>query len=379
MAVFIVVVSVLFALYALLLLAFAIGWWLTPRFHVPAGFTPADLISVIIPARNEAGNIGWLLHDLSEQYFPKDLFEVILIDDFSDDETVKVASGFLPVQPLTIIRMADLPASPHQAFKKAALAEGIRRSSGKWIVTTDADCRLHPAWLMHLAAIAATSGRQAIAAPVRIDPLTGALSAFQALDFMMMQGITAAAAKLHMGAMANGANFMFSRAAYNAVNGYEGTTGLASGDDYHLLQKIIKKYGQGPAFLMNSAAMVDTAAQPDLKSFLQQRVRWASKSGKDSNVKITLSLAVVYLFNLSLGALWLCCLAHPHLLKAAASLLLLKILAELALMIPLSRFFKRTELLISFPFLQVFHITYIILAGFLGLLGKYQWKGRAVK
>jgi len=51
-------------------------------------------ISVIIPVRNEAENILFLLQDLEKQTYPKHKFEVIIADDDSTDDTLKIVQEF---------------------------------------------------------------------------------------------------------------------------------------------------------------------------------------------------------------------------------------------------------------------------------------------
>ena len=61
-------------------------------------FTPRDkplqAVSVIIPCRNEESNISSLLHSLSVQTYPEHLFEVLLIDDNSADNTLAIATAY---------------------------------------------------------------------------------------------------------------------------------------------------------------------------------------------------------------------------------------------------------------------------------------------
>jgi hypothetical protein len=59
--------------------------------------------------------------------------------------------------------------------------------------------------------------------------------------------------------------------------------------------------------------------------------------------------------------------------------LILKISAELSILIPVSKFFEKQPLLYFFPFMQPFHILYTVIAGWLGKFGTYQWKERKVK
>ncbi|MBK8441914.1 MAG: hypothetical protein IPL35_00220 [Sphingobacteriales bacterium] len=84
------------------------------------------------------------------------------------------------------------------------------------------------------------------------------------------------------------------------VGGFDQIDTVASGDDLLLIQKIAAYYPQGISFLKNTAAIVTTAACPTWKDFLQQRIRWASKSHQYNDWKIKSILLGVYLLNVSL-------------------------------------------------------------------------------
>ncbi len=56
-----------------------------------------------------------------------------------------------------------------------------------------------------------------------------------------------------------------------------------------------------------------------------------------------------------------------------------KIVVEMIYLVPVADFFGKKKLLHVYPFLQPLHIGYIIVAGFLGMIGNYQWKGRSVR
>src|SRR5690606_24556805 len=79
-------------------------------------------------------------------------------------------------------------------------------------------------------------------------------------------------------AICSGANLAYRRSAFLKVKGYLGNGEHLSGDDEFLLKKIVRHFGTGSAVYINEAeALVKTAAEPGLTSFVQQRVRWASK------------------------------------------------------------------------------------------------------
>jgi len=366
--------------YAALMVAYRIGWARQKEFMVPTDFTPATFISVIIPARNEAANIGSCVDAILAQKYPKDLFEVIVVNDHSEDDTDAIVNSY-GVANVLCINLADhlLPGEAVNAYKKAAISVGVKHSKGSLIVTTDADCMAPNAWLLHIAAIYQARQPVMVIAPVTYKTDHSLLHTFQLTDFMSMQGITAAAHNLHLGNMCNGANLAFQRSAFEAVNGYEGVNHLASGDDYLLMMKLRKLSLQGIAYLKSAPAIVSTTPQPSLGAFLQQRIRWSSKSGKYNDFRLTAILLLVYVFNLSFLVLLIAAFVNPLFGYILAVMFIVKVSAEYFFLTPVSRFFREQWVLTYFPLLQPFHILYIILAGFMGLLGGYKWKGRNVR
>ena len=377
---FTIVCILLAVCYSLLLLLYSIGWKRQPVFIIPPGFSPATKITVVIPARNESANIRHCLQSILQQQYPFPLLEVIVVDDFSEDDT---AAQVLAIKDerLRLIQLSDhvTDRSALIAFKKKALSIAISAGSGALIVTTDADCTMPEQWLLHIAAKYEQANAKMIVAPVDFTGNGRVSGVFQSLDFMTMQGITAAAHSLKMGNMANGANLAFSREAYNAVNGYEGIDHLASGDDYLLMMKIHDAFPGGIAYLKSRNAIVRTLPQPDWAAFLQQRIRWASKSGKYKDHRLTAVLLLVYLFNLSFPVMLVAGFFQPFFCCLAAGLLVWKTMLELLFLLPVSSFFGKRSQLLIFPLLQPLHVVYICLAGFLGINGKFVWKGRKVR
>src|SRR6202012_3482401 len=100
----------------------------------------------------------------------------------------------------------------------------------------------------------------------------------------------------------NGANLAYRKDVFYAVGGFKGIDDLASGDDELLLQKVAEKYPGKIGFLKSYDAIVYTHAKHTLKEFLQQRRRWASKSVKYKDKKVTAMTVGIWLFNVSLLA-----------------------------------------------------------------------------
>lgn len=361
-----------FIAYSILILYYKTGWAAVPVF-VPPGGPAATKISVIIPARNEEENIGNLLAALQSQSYPQHLYEVIVIDDHSDDNTVNEVKKYPGV------KLIPLNEDNLNSYKKKAIETGIAAASGELIVTTDADCIPGPDWLKMIAAFKEEKKASFIAAPVVLDCNFSLLQLFQSLDFLVLQGITAASVHRKFHTMCNGANIAYDKKGFYEVNGFTGIDHIASGDDMLLMKKIVQRYPDKIYYLLSKEAIVSTPAEKTWKAFFSQRIRWASKATQYDDKRITGVLLLVYLLNLLLLVLSAAGFWVPALWYGLAVLLILKTVIELIFVYPVARFFGKQRLLILFPFFQPLHILYTVVAGLFGQSGWYNWKGRKVK
>lgn len=127
---------------ALLILGFTLLQWLTATlnyvFRVNYGkynTREKELVSVIIPARNEEGNIGKLLSDLQEQSYSA--IEILVINDDSTDRTAEVVSRFPNVKLINSGLKEE-----EWLGKNFACYTGSRQAKGKYLLFLDADVRL---------------------------------------------------------------------------------------------------------------------------------------------------------------------------------------------------------------------------------------------
>lgn len=380
--------SVTALFYCALMLMYWRGWTTLPRFEVK-DITTIRLprISVIVAARNEEAMLPQLLESMAAQDYPALLWELIIVDDHSEDRTAEIAESF-EMDNLKTIRMEGrLPANVN-AYKKKALETGIGAASGELIVTTDADCVVNKNWLTTIGAFYAEHPCKMIVMPVHMKSEGGWLGVFQQLDFMALQGITGAATRWGIHGMCNGANLAYTRNSFYEAGGFNGIDHMASGDDLMLLQKMKQRWENGIRYLLSPAVIVQTEPQKTMKDFFSQRIRWAGKAGNYPDVTMLPVLLVVYLFNLSLLLLMITTMIHPlptlqpfpvNSWQLLTWSLLIKTLLELIFMIPVARFFGNLRSLWVFPLLQPIHICYTVLAGALGLLPTYNWKGRKLR
>lgn len=98
-------------------------------------------LSIIVPARNEERQIERCVRSLLATRMPS--FEVIVVDDQSNDATPRILEGIAAGEPrLTVLEGAPLPAG--WVGKPWALTQGARIARGEWLLFTDADTEHAP-------------------------------------------------------------------------------------------------------------------------------------------------------------------------------------------------------------------------------------------
>ncbi len=371
----IVVFSLTFA-YFVIIFSIYRHWSLAKTEEAPASFAAQTPIAVLIAARNEAANIGTLLTAILAQNYPKNLLQIVVINDDSTDETAEIVDSFTQKNNNIILLNAE------NTGKKAALSQAINTIKTELIVTTDADCVPNSEnWLREIAFFYEKNQTKAIAAPVIFHREQNFLGCFQTLDFLGMMGVTAAGIGSKTMLLCNGANFAFPQSVFFEVNGYEGTTQWASGDDVFLLHKIAEKYPQNLHFLKSKQAIVLTEPKHDFSGFLAQRLRWGTKNRSYTKSKISLVLGMVWFYCLLLLGLGVLSLFFKKLFLPFFISFFIKSVIDYFYLKKISIFFNRQDLLRIHPFLLA-QIAYILYLSFVGILAnfikKYEWKGRNV-
>jgi cellulose synthase/poly-beta-1,6-N-acetylglucosamine synthase-like glycosyltransferase len=375
--------------YSALLVYYRKSWGSIPDFKVEANSKLSTKISIIIPARNEEENIGCCLQSIIEQSYPAHLFEVLVVDDHSTDNTAAIIKSYAS-QNVKLISLKDyLSANEINSYKKKAIEISIQQSNGELIVTSDADCIFPKNWLTTIASFYESKRPAFIVMPVLISYGKKMIEVFQSLDFMTLQGITGASVHKKFHSMCNGANLAYTKEAFIAVNGFKGIDNIASGDDMLLMHKIYNQFPNNIEYLKSREVIVTTNPVSTIQEFFNQRIRWASKADQFDDKRIFIVLIIVYFLNVMMMVLPIVALISNRsvsiiniqltMFNFYASVLLIKTIFELFFLYPVAKFFNQTKLLWWFPIAQPFHIVYTVIAGWLGKFGKYTWKERSVK
>ncbi|MEO9210960.1 MAG: glycosyltransferase, partial [Ginsengibacter sp.] len=250
-------------LYSALIIYYRISWKGIPNFSpaVPLAKETLPFVTIIIAARNEENNIGRCIQSIQSQSYPKDKFELIVVNDHSTDSTVEVIESF-GKEGIRIINLADFTENKIiNSYKKKAIDTALKFAQGDLIVTTDADCVVPKKWIETIVSFYVEKKVVFIAAPVIFKNhkkskgvFNSFLQIFQSLDFMTLQGITGASVEKGFHNMCNGANLAYEKKVFFEVNGFEGIDEIASGDDMLLMHKIQKVYPNKIGFLKSPDA-----------------------------------------------------------------------------------------------------------------------------
>lgn len=367
--------------YVGLILFLFIGWVRQKKRNGAITIKHPVFVSVIIPARNEEANILHTLQSIEKQTYQKVNFEVIIVDDASDDLTKQICEDFFTQHPnlngkvITIENIAE-----NTAPKKRALNHGIAIAKGEVIITTDADCKAYPQWIEAHVERYEKDHVAFVSGAVIYQPLKTPFDYIQALEFTSLVVSGAGAIGNRLPLMSNGANLSFLKSAFETVGGYSGNTQYASGDDVFLMYKIKQQLGKDKvAFLKHPNALTATTPKERLGDFLQQRIRWASKSKAYRSFFSIFSSVIVLLMNVLLFLLSISCFFYPSLLHLTLMAWSMKMVIDFIIIQSFTTFTRQQNILWYFLPSQLFVMVYTVIVGFLGISGKFEWKGRQYK
>ena len=366
-----IIILIISALYLIYILAFTFGLYnLKEKFFT---FNNKNNVkaSVLIAARNEEKNIGNLLKSLYNQTFSKELFEVIIIDDHSEDETISVIENFLKEHKDINLKFFKA----EKEGKKQAISQALHLAENELILVTDADCFLKETWIESIVNFYKEENCKMILAPVLLSPAETFFEKIQVLEHLSLIGSTAGSAAIGFPVMCNGANMAYERLVALEVEKQRKDFNIPSGDDMFLMEYFIKNYGaENVKFLLSKNAIVKTNTCKNISEFFRQRRRWVSKTKSYTSWKILSTAFVVLFFNLSIISLLVSALFSPTLLIPYFLLTFLKFLIDYPLLRNITTFMNQKNLLIWTLPLELVYPFYAVFTAISGMLINVKWK-----
>ena len=370
----IVIPIVISILYFVIIISFIIGFdkveTITNRLTVPK-----NSFSIVVPFRNEAKNLTDLLNSILALNYPVNMFEVLLINDASKDDSCTIIENFkqqFPSIAILLLNNKRISGSP----KKDAINTAISTAKFEWIVTTDADCIVSKNWLHLFNQFIEDQKPVFISAPVKFREESSLLYQFQNLNFLSLIGSTIGSFGIKKPILCNGANLCYNKAIFEKLNGFEGNSSIASGDDIFLLEKMTENFPEETHYLKSQDAIVETKSEKTIEFFLNQQIRWASKSTNYKNIFTKFVGIVIFTMNLTILVLLVSSLLFSFFWQWLMLIFIAKILVDFILIQKTSEFLQNKKPLKSYlaiaflyPFFTIFIVT-------ISTFKSYKWKGR---
>ncbi len=330
-------------------------------------------VTILIAFRNEEKHLEELLEAFTNQKgICKEDTQLIFIDDHSDDNGCEIIKNWqLETKYNTsLVKLTD------GHGKKAALRYGSSYAKHDILLFTDADCTPSKYWVNQMVYVFENTKADLLIGTVWYKESVIWFKRLQALEFAVLQSITAISVQANWPFMCNGANLMTHKSSYLKYLNLEYTQGIVSGDDVFYLDYLIQnnKYIK---YVNSTFAYVETDAEAGLTGFIQQRLRWSSKVKYYKNWKMILPSMLFTVWSLSIYLPLIMALWYPDWM--CGLLIVLKLCIDYIVVNRFYKDFDREFKLIDFVVLTVVYPIYVIYIGTTSFFKTFTWKKRQAK
>ena len=360
--------------YATLILLYRISW---NEINESKEVNYNDTVSVVVACRNEEQNIKNLIKDIMNQNFDKYRFQMIIVDDHSEDKTLEILyKESEKWTNLHVVSMHD------EIGKKNAIRKGVGITNGDVILCTDADCRVGGDWIKTMLSSFTNKRIKFVAGLVKFSFANTFLNKFQSLELISLVSSGASAIQRKKSTICNGANLAFRKKEYNEIpmNVFHDF----STDDVALLHYFKNHYKDGILFSKNLDSIVETTSNTDMISQFQQKLRWILNSKNIRDWQSIYVASVVFLMNLILSILlgltfWSIFYNFDKIYIIIINLFVavfIKYVTDYLFLKQVLDFFRRKDLLIYLLPFEIINAIYTVVIVPLSLISSPKWKGR---
>ncbi|MCU0429218.1 MAG: glycosyltransferase [Cytophagaceae bacterium] len=325
--------------------------------------------TVVVAFRNELKHLPDLFSDFEQLRYPDALVEFIWIDDHSEDQGADWLAAAIQDSPRHTLVRAE------KCGKKNALAQGIAKAQGSWIVCTDADCRVSPEWLWQLNRAQQMQPKKLWSGRVSFTA-SSAWTQLLSYEFSTVIALGGACIRAGHPTMCNGANLAFERQSFEELGGYRSHEHIPSGDDEFLMHQMAQKYPGQVGFLDHPKHLVQSAAPSSLSEFIDQRLRWASKWQHYQNKASTVLALAVMLLQAGMLILFPAAILGWISAPFACALFLAKLLFDSVFIYKIREDFDGKLNLAILLILDLLYPIYVLYIGLVSRMKTYEWKGR---
>lgn len=361
------------------------------KYEKPESNVPLPLVSIIVPIHNETRRMDGLLQSIKSQQYKNS--EFIFINDRSTDGSAAVLREFMMNeisrghmrdgtqdsvqgngQSLPVMRIITLDKNPGPNYKQYALGKGIDASRGEFILFTDADCVIPPAWIVSMVKRMSDPKTGAVLGPVLRKPEgRGFFHLYQCFEHAVRYMYLAASTGIGAAGGGFGNNLILRRESLDAVGGYASVPPSPTEDA--ALISIIRSHSKYKVRAgLGKDQHVLTWGEDNWKDFVTQTLRWNNGGlfGPDIATRINFGFLMI---TISMGILAIPVLPFiPSLWPLSAAVILSMSANTIATLVlfGVSLPKKGAAYIIQCVFTPMY-FTFLTILGFCGIRPK--WKG----
>lgn len=328
-------------------------------------------VSIIVPSRNEENNIEKCLSSLLASDYPKDKYEILAVNDRSEDSTLNIMQKIAYFNAnIKIINLTEARTEKNLRGKPGAIHLAAQEAKGEILLMTDADCEVHPNWIK---TVVKSYHNQNLGLQASFTLISGKriFDIVQAIEWIYMHTMASAGVGNGIPLGCYGNNLSIRKSVYDSLGGYEGIN-FSVTEDLALEQAVHSK-GLEINYLTNLDATVSTLPCNTFKEYISQKRRWAI-GGTALGWK-----AVVFV--LSSILMWLGVIASIIALNPlwVFALLFTRIAGDYALIYPAMKILKQEHLRgMILPSIVFFMLIELIIP-FTLFSNKVVWKGQVFR
>lgn len=332
---------------------------LSAKINLPSNY---ENISVVIAVKNEINNLPALLNSLNKLNYDPEKYEIIFVDDNSEDDSYKFLENHL-------INNYKLLKATYKKFpgKKGALEIGIQNSKFDIIAITDADCKPESDWLKSISK-KISEGFDIVFGYSPLEKGVSFISKLSSFENLRNYLLYFSFAGLNIPYSATARSFAFRRCAFNKINGFNNITETLSGDDDLLIREAIKYNMKVSAFRFDNDLVYSLPAN-SLREYLLRKSRHLKTSHYYLH-KHKMLLAVWHLLNIiSMYSIFLTPISYLFLIPFSV-----KMIIDTALVLLIRKKLPHTFGLFEVIYLQFFFEAFLAINFINSLIIKDKWK-----
>lgn len=348
---------------------FALGFYLEQRRtsrNITNGYFP--FVSVIVPARNEESNIFNCIHSIARCNYPKELIEIIAINDRSTDKTGEILDTLRDkIKNLKVIHIIKENKTSNLKGKVAALNVGIENSSGEIILMTDADCTVPPNWITAMVSHYQNQNVGFISSFTNVVG-TRVFDKLQAIEWIYTHTMAMGGVGLNQPLGCYGNNISVRRKSFEKIGGYKKIKFSVTED--LALQQAIHAHGNKIHYIISNDTLIDTMPCQTFLEYLRQHHRW-SRGG----LALGWRAAIFILSSLAIWAGLFVFTIHFN-LPILLTILSIRFLGDLLIILPSIIILNKKRYLLYFPLAIFLFLFMELLVPLIVLYPTVRWKGQ---